>query len=45
MARIKRQQMKKQAKYTDTMLMELGLKSNKDKNTTIRSFLLYLFII
>jgi hypothetical protein len=30
-ARIKRQQMKKQAKYTDTMLMELGLKSNKDK--------------
>ena len=41
-ARIKRQQMKKQAKYTDTMLMELGLKSNKDKNTTIRSLFIFL---
>ena len=31
--------MKKQAKYTDTMLMELGLKSNKDKIPS----LVYLF--
>ena len=29
-ARITRQQMKKQAKYTDIIPMELGLKSNKD---------------
>lgn len=31
MARIKKQQMKKQAKSTDTILMELEVRSNKDK--------------
>jgi len=37
-ARITRQQMKKQAKYTDTMLMELGLKSNKDNTWILHCF-------
>jgi hypothetical protein len=36
--------MKKQARYTDTMLMELGLKSNKDKNTTIHSLFIFFII-